>query len=155
MNRDPFEIVLEHMQSAPVDLAGMARGLGLVVSSDPSLPQDVSGYIKRDKQGYFIGVNPKHALVRQRFTVAHEIAHYLLHRDQIGDGVLDDALYRSSLSSALEAEANKWAAAILMPPQLIERLRAETPGINNSELASRLQVSTQALSIRLGIPVEA
>ena len=58
--------------------------------------------------------------MRRRFTIAHEIAHFLLHRDKIGDQLSDDAMYRSSLSSDDERAANRLAADILMPMGLIQ-----------------------------------
>jgi Zn-dependent peptidase ImmA (M78 family) len=30
---------------------------------------------------------------RQRFTLAHEIAHYVLHRDLVENGIVDDTMY--------------------------------------------------------------
>jgi Zn-dependent peptidase ImmA (M78 family) len=72
--------------------------------------------------GYVIFVNAGQHEVRRRFTIAHEIAHYLLHRDLIGDGTQDDVLYRSGLSNRVEAQANRLAADILMPRHLIDEV---------------------------------
>ena len=48
--------------------------------------------------GYAIFVNKGDRYkTRQRFTIAHKIAHFILHREAIGDGIVDDALYRSGL----------------------------------------------------------
>ena len=93
--------------------------------------------------------------VRQRFTLAHEIGHMLLHRDRIGDGIVDDILYRSSLSDTLEAQANRLAADILMPYPLIMEKLHEYEDIVDEErkyesVARDLEVSTTALKIRLG-----
>lgn len=50
----------------------------------------------------------------KRFTIAHEIAHLLLHRPILREGVTDDVLYRSPhLGGTQETEANKMAADIL------------------------------------------
>lgn len=79
----------------------MAEALGLTVNMDASLPRNISGRIVRGgngRAGYYIKVNGAHSPYRKRFTLAHEIAHHLLHRDQIGDGIEDNALYRSRLS---------------------------------------------------------
>jgi Zn-dependent peptidase ImmA (M78 family) len=35
-----------------------------------------------------IGYNSTHARVRQRFTISHEIAHYLLHTKKSGEGAV-------------------------------------------------------------------
>src|SRR3546814_13450473 len=67
------------------------------------------------ESGFAIYVNGSHPRVRRRFSIAHEIAHFALHRNLIGDGVTDDAMYRSNLSSAVEVQSNRMAAAIMMP----------------------------------------
>src|SRR3546814_1249474 len=54
-----------------------------------------------------------------------------LHRNLIGDGVTDDAMYRSNLSSAVEVQANRMAADILMPWHLIRE--ATDKGIDTVE----------------------
>src|SRR3546814_9375366 len=64
------------------------------------------------ESGFAIYVNGSHPRVRRRFSIAHEIAHFALHRNLIGDGVTDDAMYRSNLSSAVEVQANRMAADI-------------------------------------------
>jgi len=98
-------------------------------------------------------VNSTEAPVRQRFTIAHEIAHFLLHRHLLESkgALVDDTMYRSGLSTAEEAAANKMAAHILMPFSLINSL--SNNGFNSVEsLARQLQVSKTAMKIRLGIP---
>jgi Zn-dependent peptidase ImmA (M78 family) len=136
----------------------VADKLDLKVYTVGSWEDDLSGMIRRDKQlggksGFAIFVNGKHADVRRRFTIAHEIGHYVLHKSLIGDGITDDALYRSKLSSAIEAEANRFAADLLMPWHLINQEVAE--GKNSvSELAAALEVSKSSMSIRLGVPYE-
>jgi hypothetical protein len=143
--------------SAPVDVKRIAGLLGIKVW-EMQLPETVSGKLFRDTRhggtsDFSIGVNASEGYVRKRFTVAHEIAHFLLHRDKITTELRDDAFYRSSvLSSREEVEANKLAANILMPYPLIHDLQKQ--GIRDiDELARRFEVSTIAMKIRLGIPV--
>ena len=146
----PLAVAAPFLRSAPVDLMGMAEALGLTVDMAAALSPDVSGRIVRGgagSAGYHIDVNAMHSANRKRFTLAHEIAHYLLHRDLIGDGVEDNGLYRSRLSDAIEVEANKFAAQILMPSQLVRevyRLVKSLPG-----LTAAFQVSEDAMRIRL------
>ena len=140
----------------------MAKELGIKVYyvSWKDQKSDLSGLIKRDTQddsesGYVIYVNQKHPRTRRRFTIAHEIAHYVLHKDLIGDGVSDDALYRSGLSSKIEAEANRLAAQILMPEVYINReISNSNEGINIEKLAKTFDVSEIAMVHRLGLPSE-
>jgi Zn-dependent peptidase ImmA (M78 family) len=70
----------------------------------------------------------------------------------IGDGITDDVFYRSTLSNAQEAEANRFAADVLMPYALIENLMAAGTS-SVPALASALQVSETAMTVRLGIPI--
>lgn len=98
--------------------------------------------------GYTIHVNIEDSPPRQRFTIAHEIAHYILHRDLIGDGITDDPLYRSSLGQWYERQANKMAADILMPHQLVRSVyRGGVRGL--APLARAFDVSMDAMRIRL------
>lgn len=101
----------------PIQIGKLAHSLGIEVLS-AALPSDISGQIRQcpTSQRFEIKVNLADASVRQRFTVAHEIGHYLLHKSDIdGDGITDTVLYRSSLSDKKEAEANRIAAFLLLP----------------------------------------
>lgn len=147
------EIIRKHQSVAPVKVGAIADDLGAaVVISD--LPLAVSGMLTRDKARdgkWTIRVNRHEHRHRQRFTIAHEIAHFVLHKDAIGDGVVDDTFYRSGLSERREFEANALAADILMPWPLIQQLM-RVGQTTAAELAESLQVSQAAMSIRLGLP---
>jgi IrrE N-terminal-like domain len=138
------------LNTAPVDLEGMAEALGLSVNVNASLPPDVSGRIIRggsSASGYHIDVNATHSANRKRFTLAHEIAHFLLHRDLIGDGIDDNALYRSRLSDDFEVEANKLAARMLMPAPVVRNVYRAVRSLVG--LTGAFQVSEDAMRIRL------
>ena len=105
-----------------IDVVGLAKKLGLNVYSI-DMPDNHSGDIKKDpKTGQiYIEVNRNHPITRQRFTVAHEIAHYVKH-PQILDkkGQLDrNETFKDAAEIKLEDEADKEAAAILMPEYLV------------------------------------
>lgn len=151
------ETIQAHQEVYPVKLSTIATALGLSVKA-ATLPVGISGEIRPsigNPNKFIIKVNRHDSDRRQRFTVAHEIGHYLLHKDQIGSGIEDDVLYRSSLSDRREAEANRMAADILMPMELIDAAleRAEALGIEDvaSYLADEFEVSETAMKIRLGI----
>lgn len=148
-------IIRKHQNSAPVDVISIAHDFKIEVYTAVD-DENLSGKIVKDKahggeSGYAIFVNAKDLPDRQRFTIAHEIAHFLLHRDEIGDGIVEDALYRSGLSNKKEAEANKLAAEILMPWHLIN-LAMNDQVKTISKLAEIFRVSESAMSIRLGVP---
>ncbi|MCH1924531.1 ImmA/IrrE family metallo-endopeptidase [Shewanella sp. C32] len=137
----------------PVKVGSIASKLGVKVKIS-TLPTGISGEIKKEDNTYIIKVNRHDVKERQRFTIAHEIGHFILHKEMIGDGIVDDALYRSKLSDRLEAEANKFAAEILMPWDLIKSKIEEFRDLKNEELYEALskefEVSTTAIKIRLG-----
>lgn len=154
---DPLKIAERYRDSVPVPVFDIITELGLGLLFCP-LDDDVSGWIElRDDGNYQIVINERHSLVRKRFTAAHELGHYIYHRDLLGRGTGDTRAYRAE-SSPLpnarirprhERQANTFAANLLMPAQSIEKLRAEGC-VDPSSLAERLVVSTEAMRIRLG-----
>jgi Zn-dependent peptidase ImmA (M78 family) len=143
--------------SVPVQVGLIAERLGLQVFSI-TLSTEISGLIRRNENGaYEIHVNNTDAAVRQRFTVCHEIAHYLLHRTLIdAEGITDNILYRSKLTNRQEAEANKLGAAILLPWPKISEWHQERYGtaphkLNIEQIASAFRASSLAVGFRLGI----
>jgi Zn-dependent peptidase ImmA (M78 family) len=149
--KSPLSIIEEFTARAPVDVVGMARELGLSVIEE-QLPPNVSGKITRKGSGddnYVITVSSAHPETRKRFTIAHEIAHFIFHRSRIGDGVIENGLYRSTqLSDAVERQANQYAACILMPHELVYTAWRE--GKNTpAELADYFGVSAPVAKIRI------
>lgn len=107
-------------------------------------------YIKRVASNLFeIAVNKKHHPNRQRYSMAHEYAHYILHRekiDEMPEG--EQILHRNGTRNDIESQANRFAAEILMPPALFEAaLIASNRKIK--ETAHILRVSQEALTYRL------
>lgn len=146
---DPFEVIARHQKAPPIPLDRIAEDLGLRVVFT-SLGSEIAGQIMRDgrsRSGYSIYVNATQHPNRQRFTLAHEIAHFALHRDLIENGIVDDTMYRSSLSNFYEVQANKMAADTLMPIRLVKRYRDQGADVN--ALASLFKVSAASMKIRL------
>ena len=138
-------------KDAPIDVAAAAKFIGLGVWEDDSLPESIAGKIFRDSknggvQDYSIVVRAKDPFVRKRFTIAHELAHYILHRNKFNSELIEDALYRSGLSSRVEAQANGLAADLLMPRHLLAKYKDKSV----TDLAALFQVSEQAMRIRVG-----
>lgn len=159
-----FEIVRRHWDNAPVDIVSIIREAGLLYEEEDMWHTE-SGLIERWNDTYRIVVNSEHPLVRRRFTAAHELGHYVYHRDLIGDGI-SDAAYRtgdvgryhnSRITPRHETQANQFAATVLMPTSLIKRLEHERnialPG-GIAVMARLLEVSEQALRIRLNLPAD-
>ncbi|WPM80994.1 ImmA/IrrE family metallo-endopeptidase [Brucella pseudintermedia] len=149
-------MIAKHSAAPPVDVAAIANELGLAIFS-ADLAHNVSGVIVKDasygtSSGFAIFVDSGESPQRQRFTAAHEIGHFLLHRHLIGDRHEDNYLLRSvGISNRQEQQANQFAADLLMPRNLIEKAMQE--GYTSVEsLADLFQVSRIAMGIRLGLP---
>lgn|SRR2546422_8081285 len=162
--RSQAEALVEKLgiSTAPVDVEDVARRLGLRVLYE-DLGEDVSGVLITSKDGANVIVQSSDPKNRQRFTIAHEIAHFHLgHQFPEGKHVHVDKgnFYRSrnSLSSAgldsKEIEANQFAASLLMPANMVRvqvrSLRAR-PLLDHhvAQLAKRFGVSEHAMTIRL------
>ena len=148
------DVISQFQETYPVPVGAIAKELGLTVKK-ATLSAGVSGEIRQSGgDDFIIRVNRHDVKARQRFTLAHEIAHYLLHREKIGDGIVDDLLYRSNLSDRLEAQANRLAADIIMPWGLIQNLLHKYEDLDTEKkiekIAKDLGVSTTAIQIRLG-----
>lgn len=151
---DTKKIIEEYIHNQPIKLGALAKELGLTVKVS-SLSAGISGEIRPYENSFVIKINRHEAKTRQRFSLAHEISHYLLHRDIINNGIEDDVLYRSKLSDQREAEANRLAADLIMPWGQIKEKLEELNNLTIEEkievLANHFNVSQVAMRIRLGI----
>ncbi|MDQ1130259.1 ImmA/IrrE family metallo-endopeptidase [Microbacterium sp. SORGH_AS_0888] len=136
----------------PVDPVAVARSLGVNVY-EVVLPNTTSGMIAKvsDVAGTDILVNSEHAPKRQRFTVAHELGHYIAILND-PDRVSNPFLHkRDSLSSCgtdtEEIFANRFAAELLMPEDEVRR--AARVGASVYQLAAQFDVSVDAMNFRL------
>jgi len=156
MDPGEAEIVRRSIAMHPVRVGDLAVELGLRVYKSP-LPPSISGLIRPvpEGEGFEIRVNKYEVPERQRFTLAHEIAHFLIHKSDIRSGVVDSVMYRSALTSRKEAEANRLAADIVMPIAAVRKELAARGGVPTEEvalqLASLFRVSPPAMKVRLGI----
>jgi Zn-dependent peptidase ImmA (M78 family) len=147
----------------PVDVIKIAEELGLTVNVT-ALDEGVSGLlIKQNLDGETANIfaNRAESPKRRRFTIAHEIGHYVLSHEFDSTGIhVDRGIHaiprRSKLSKAepKEVEANQFAAALLMPAQLVQdavdELGLPLFEYQVTDLADRFEVSEQAMTIRLG-----
>ena len=103
---------------------GFEYRAGLGTFGDRSGRYEIAGYFNRDTQS--IGVSQRFSAITVRFTAAHEIGHWalhrhlteldLLHRDRPISGLAADAG-----RPRLEREADYFAACLLMPPNLVTK----------------------------------
>ncbi len=159
-----YKTILEkYLSEYPVKLGALARELSVGGIKVSSMRPGTSGQIMKEGDQYVIRVNRHEARERQRFTIAHELAHYLLHRDVIDsspEGIKDNVLYRSGAPERLECEANRLAADLVMPMDSIEQRLTESFGGRVTDatiesLAAMFGVSKAAMEIRLSTFVSA
>ncbi len=143
----------------PIKIEEIVRMRGIKIMPYP-LGDDVSGLLAIQDGQATIGYNKNEPMVRRRFTIAHELGHFELHRDQSNLFVDKEFIYRSENSGntpanqIMEKEANAFASAILMPSdqlrKTIQRMELDfSDGESIKELARMFEVSTTAMSIRI------
>ena len=140
----------------PVDVEKIAKNLGIRVEFIDFDKDEISGLLVRKGKKTVLGVNRKHSENRQRFTIAHEIGHFLLHKTK---PIFVDELalhFRTQISgegiNPEEIEANALAAELLMPRQFIEEDVANIDVLNEKaiqDLAQKYKVSVEAFVFRL------
>lgn len=84
--------------------------------------EKLSGRLEIDDLGVTIAVNDNHIPSRQLFTIAHELGHYYLHKDQKQSFLetnLNENLY-SYGELLMEREANLFASELLVPVEVLE-----------------------------------
>ena len=148
-----------NIDSPPVPIETIAKQLGIQVQFE-LLPNKLSGLLYREdkKVKPIIGVNRLHPEVRQRFTIAHEIGHFILHKEPVHVDREYDVKFRDPNSSLAnndsEIEANKFAAEMLMPIDFLKK-DIDNRNINIPDddfieiLSQRYEVSMQAMIYRL------
>lgn len=153
-----------NLYSVPVKIETLAHALGLeIVEHD--LDQAISGLLITTESKSTIGLNSNNFPTRRRFTIAHEIGHYTLKHQREGlfldkPDNLYTIIYRDKNSSTgeflQEREANAFAAAVLMPKELITQKLANTTFNFQDQnldiihdLATSFGVSDQAMGFRI------
>ena len=143
----------------PVPVEQLATLQGADVHYEP-FSGELSGMVHRQPNGKaVIGVNALHSPTRQRFTIAHELGHLILHKDEQFHVDENSPIgFRSRLSSQAvdsdEIEANQFAAELLMPVSLLNIEISKIPPNTGTEeaitmLADTFGVSEQAMTFRL------
>jgi len=129
INKGAEDFLQEHKRNdiLPVDIEAIAEfDLGLNIFPFPNLQQtfDVDGFISGDLNVIYVDEFSYYQRpARYRFTIAHEIGHYVLHSDLIASfhpqSVADWSKFVLSIDEEtygwLEWQAYSFAAAVLVP----------------------------------------
>lgn len=131
---------------APRDVYSDFRAIGIHVFRRKLSNQDISGlYVEHPVAGHCVLINYDEDIYRQRFSVAHEVAHAIF---DSAEGVMVTFQPKSAKYSnkdLLEIRANSFASCYLMPPSMLRKL----PRLDQESAlhwAQQFRVSTAALA---------
>ena len=140
-----------------IDIIEMANSLGIKVftSSQMKVPSFIA--YDKDKKRYEIYVNAREKVERQRFSIAHEIAHFIEHKEKITELGIVGRQNTYSLTAKEELQADNLAAEILMPEEYVMKYLKEYKISNKDYLdekfvkscAKNFDVTPPAMNIRL------
>jgi hypothetical protein len=120
----------------------LAQKLGVSAIIKEKLP--FAGGVFSDEHGLRIKLNSLSPLTRQRFTLAHELAHLMLDSKRAGSA------RRCLLSSALERACDAVAAELLMPLEEVSRLSSRDASVDALlALARHFDASLHATAVRV------
>ena len=133
-------------KTLPVNPSAIAYEMGVKITYDPRL--SLSGYFDFDAIGPtqpVIFVNPRDSSVRQRFTIFHELGHYVLGH---GPSPRDSCpAPRQGGYNVNEVAANQFAAEMIMPSDAVFLYANGNYSI--AQMAALFGVSETAMTIRL------
>ena len=150
------QILVNHgLYGIPVDPVVLANRNGIHVVNVTFSEKGISGIAARRGELVIILAEQSEPPYRKRFTIAHELGHHFLHLKSDGE-VVDqevDLLREAGTGdpgvprTRQEVEANQFAAALLMPAELVKQEWTKYRSIEG--MARRFQVSQQAMGIRI------
>lgn len=134
--------------SLPINPTVIAKCYDIGVERDDAFAGGTNSgkCVNLESGGRVILINPSDSTVRQRFTIAHELGHALMHSDGVHERNGGKS-YNANNYRIIEVQANRFAAALLMPADLVTE--AFQSGMDLAKLAEAFAVSQTAMRIRL------
>lgn len=125
-----------------IDICEYANSQNFQVGESKKLPFVEDGFISLKK--YIIGVNSFRTIEEKRFIVAHELAHYFLHRERLENTIM----LREHIKGKDEEEndADYFAACFLMPHNSFIKqynLLKLNNDLTDSDIIDKLQIIFQ------------
>lgn len=151
-----LEILKKYKYFIPVPIIKITDELGIEVYETNDFENFQSGSIKKENNKFVIYINASHPLTRKKFTIAHEIAHYLEYqsffeneKEHVSD--LKQPVYVLNRKDGednkkMEIEANQLAAEILMPKEIFKNEWIKANKV--SDIADKFGVSQSAVAFR-------
>lgn len=164
MTEEQKQMLSRYKSTFPVQVGKLAEELGLTVVSTTDLPHGMSGSISKEGDRYVVYVNAAQPLRRQRFTIAHEIGHYLKHKSYLDqtDEILNPAKkailnHKDGAAAEMndleerrrEYAADKFAGDLLMPEATFKDVWAKAQCLK--DVADFFGVSDMAANVRAAL----
>lgn len=141
------------ISSFPVNIEEICKSEGVQVhyvdftDIQQKIQETILGAIQKQSDGkYAVLVNEDDSEARARFTIAHELGHYLMYTKESDSKIITNLLIDGSYQ---ETAANKFAAELLMPKDLVLKEYKKMVIPVSDSLAKKFNVSKQAMRIRL------
>ncbi len=152
------EILKDHnLLQLPIDPLKVAHALNIKVMNAKFSGPGIAGALSKRGDYVSILVDYDDRPARKRFSIAHEIGHYILHVKAADDYEIVDNEdnFRTTINDLeswdnerrMEWEANVFAAALLMSEELVRKEWNSEKDLKM--LAWKFQVSESAMAIRL------
>jgi len=130
----------------PINLNLLIKSQNLIIKLGMFKEPDIDGVYDRNKKTIFLSI--KSSRERQVFTAAHELGHHILHSHKSNEIFRRENTPPTDVTQKPEeAEANWFAASLLMPRELVLQLGG-SEGVPNI-IAKRFGVSAAAAYYRL------
>jgi Zn-dependent peptidase ImmA (M78 family) len=134
----------------PIDIRAVVEKIFKIKIVETDLGKSVSGFLEKVGSEWLIYVNILESETRKRFTIAHELGHFIYDRNKyIADASLepDQIFFRDDNTNPIERRANEFAAELLMPKNTFDDCVKN--GCNTiAGLADKFKVSTSAIKYR-------
>ncbi len=136
-----------------LDMGKLVEHVSISNPNDPlrleytTMEPTVSGSLTFENGVWTIKINKSHNVKRQRFTVAHELGHYMMHRNKSAT-FTDNIFFRAESKEGIEYRANEFASKLLMPADKVRSAIKEGER-NLGALAERFGVSSPAMKLRV------
>ncbi len=158
----PEDIQKKYINETPIPVVAVAKDLGIDIFETPDFAHHESGSIKKEGNTFVIYLNTNDSIERKRFTIAHEIGHFLLHKNYLDKGkeLVDESkqptpgvVLKRAINDdmdlekrKMEVQANRFAAELLMPEEMFKKVWNESIVIE--EIAEAFNVSPSAVTVR-------
>ncbi len=137
------------IQTTPLDIKSVIEHVFHIKICETDLGKSVSGFLEKIGNSWVIYINKYENEYRKRFTLAHELGHFISHKDNYASGAIikDQIFFRDENTDEKEQQANNFAAELLMPEDEFKNF-IEKGDNTILKLADRFQLSTAAVRYR-------